>query len=44
MFMFVMCVFSVGSTLIVISITTPLFIAVILPLAIGYYALQVTVL
>ncbi|PVD37039.1 hypothetical protein C0Q70_04032 [Pomacea canaliculata] len=39
-FMFVMCVFSVLSTLCVISITTPLFMSVIFPLAVGYYALQ----
>ena len=41
LFMFVMCVFSVVSTLAVISFATPLFFAVILPLGIGYYAIQV---
>ena len=44
LFMFVMCVFSVISTLVVISSTTPLFVAVILPIGIGYYAIQVNIL
>ncbi|XP_076451201.1 multidrug resistance-associated protein 1-like [Babylonia areolata] len=39
-FMFVMCVFSVTSTLVVISVNTPVFMSIILPLAIAYYGLQ----
>ena len=40
-FMFILCVFSVMATLIVISINTPIFTVVVLPLLISYIAIQV---
>uniref|UniRef100_A0A2C9KCN4 ABC transporter domain-containing protein n=1 Tax=Biomphalaria glabrata TaxID=6526 RepID=A0A2C9KCN4_BIOGL len=41
-FMWIMCVFSVLATLVVISVNTPLFAGVIVPLLLAYLAIQIT--